>query len=295
MSNSFPLVSIGVTSFNHENYILETLESVKNQTYNNFELIIVDDCSSDGSRGAIEKWISENPDLSTTFICHEENRGVCVSLNEIVNLSNGKYISLIASDDYYNEGFIYNRVKALEESDDDVGMCYSKTNFVNSKSEFVGLEERLDWPNGFIFEQLCHLNHSFCKPLTSMTKRCVYEEIGEYDENLTYEDLDFFFRLTQKFKVLFIEEVDTNYRISDTGLGSTINSTPKGLESTSAIVWKNFGFSKNADAGLAKRLRKLALKKRELKIESWKKDFHKSLSYTKSWKDRLFYFIFKHI
>ena len=64
----FPLVSFVVTSYNYEKYILETLESIKSQTYKNFEIIVVDDCSKDKSCDIVEDFISNNQNLKITLI-----------------------------------------------------------------------------------------------------------------------------------------------------------------------------------------------------------------------------------
>ena len=68
-----PLVTFVVTSYNYEKYILRTLESIKAQTYKNFEIIVVDDCSNDKSREIVESFISDNQDLIITLIKHEKN------------------------------------------------------------------------------------------------------------------------------------------------------------------------------------------------------------------------------
>ena len=70
-----PLVSFVVTSYNYEKYILQTLESIKNQSYSNFEIIVVDDCSNDNSCKIIENFIADNQDLRITLIKQEINQG----------------------------------------------------------------------------------------------------------------------------------------------------------------------------------------------------------------------------
>jgi glycosyltransferase involved in cell wall biosynthesis len=69
-----PMISFVVTSYNYEKYILKTLESIKAQTYRNFEIIIVDDCSNDNSCKIIEDFISENQDLKITLIKQSSSR-----------------------------------------------------------------------------------------------------------------------------------------------------------------------------------------------------------------------------
>lgn len=94
-----PLVSFVVTSFNYENYILKTLESIKSQTYKNFEIIVVDDCSNDSSCALIEQFISDNQDLKITLIKNKENLGQLGSMIEGLKHAQGQFISFIDSDD----------------------------------------------------------------------------------------------------------------------------------------------------------------------------------------------------
>ena len=94
-----PLISFVVTSYNYEKYILKTLESIKAQTYKNFEIIIVDDCSQDNSCKVIEEFISDNQNLRITLIKHEKNSGQLASMITGLKASQGQFISFIDSDD----------------------------------------------------------------------------------------------------------------------------------------------------------------------------------------------------
>ena len=78
-----PLVSICAANYNNELYVLETLESIKNQTYHNIELIIVDDCSTDKSPEIIENWLN-NFGKPYKFIRNEKNGGVCRACNTLL-------------------------------------------------------------------------------------------------------------------------------------------------------------------------------------------------------------------
>ncbi len=94
-----PMISFVVTSFNYGKFILTTLESIKAQTYKNFEIIIVDDCSSDNSCEIIEDFISYNQDLKITLIKHEKNMGQFASMITGLKAAQGEFISFIDSDD----------------------------------------------------------------------------------------------------------------------------------------------------------------------------------------------------
>lgn len=94
-----PMISFVVTSYNYEKYILKTLESIKAQTYRNFEIIIVDDCSNDNSCKIIEDFISENQDLKISLIKQSSNQGQMASMIKGLESAQGQFVSFIDSDD----------------------------------------------------------------------------------------------------------------------------------------------------------------------------------------------------
>ena len=100
-----PLVSFVVTSYNYENFVIKTLESIKNQTYKNFEIIVVDDCSSDNSTDKIEEYISRNQDIRITLIKNDKNLGQLASMLIGLKAAQGQFISFIDSDDVIAEEY----------------------------------------------------------------------------------------------------------------------------------------------------------------------------------------------
>lgn len=94
-----PLVSFIVTSYNYENFIVETLESIKAQTYKNFEIIVVDDCSLDNSVEKIEEFISNNQDLRITLLTNNVNKGQLSAMMSGLKIAQGQFVSFIDSDD----------------------------------------------------------------------------------------------------------------------------------------------------------------------------------------------------
>lgn len=94
-----PLVSFVVTSYNYENFIQKTLESIVNQTYENFEIIVVDDFSTDNSVEKIEHFIRCNQDKRITLIKHDDNKGQLASMLTGLKIANGQFVSFIDSDD----------------------------------------------------------------------------------------------------------------------------------------------------------------------------------------------------
>jgi len=111
-----PLVSFVVTSYNYEKYIFKTLESIKNQTYKNFEIIIVDDCSSDKSCEIAEQFISDNQDLRITLIKHAKNKGQLAAMISGLQIANGQFISFIDSDDMLMPDYAEKHIKVHLET-----------------------------------------------------------------------------------------------------------------------------------------------------------------------------------
>ena len=101
MTEEYPLVSVNVVSYNADKYIIETLDSIANQTYSNIELIISDDASSDKTVDLCRSWIQEHKSRFTNveLITVEKNTGVTANCNRALAASHGEYWKIIGSDD----------------------------------------------------------------------------------------------------------------------------------------------------------------------------------------------------
>lgn len=283
-----PLVTIGVASYNNARFIVETLDSIAAQNYPNLEVLIHDDASTDHSVEVIQAWMKEHPELQVQLMTYSSNAGICVGLNRMLLASKGDLISFIASDDRYLPDFVSNRVKAFTKYGPETGIVYSRSWLMDEQGQRTGQELRPMWPSGWIFKDLCTLQNSFCKPFTSMVRRTVYDAIGGYDENLLFEDMDFFFRVSKEFRIEFIECPDTEYRVLSESLGSKIYTTERGLEAMSQLLQKQMGVSPETDKLLARRFRKIALLKKDLGVFNWKEDMQRSISESGSLTDRLY-------
>lgn len=111
-----PLVTFIVTSYNYEKYILKTLESIKAQTYNNFEIFVVDDCSTDNSCEKIEQFIAENQNLKITLLKQEKNQGQLATMLRGLRAANGQFISFIDSDDILLPEYTANHIRVHLET-----------------------------------------------------------------------------------------------------------------------------------------------------------------------------------
>lgn len=214
--DNLPLVSIVVPCYNHEKYVKTTIESIIQQTYENIELIIIDDGSSDKSVDIIKEMATLCKDRFHRFkFIHRENKGLCRTLNEGIDLAEGKYFCSLASDDIYIENKIKIQVEFLEKNNE-YGMCYGKVLvFENS------IKNTFDYNNsnksGLIFNDLIN-DGCFIPAPSVLIKKEVFKIVGKYDESLWIEDWDMWLRIARKFKIGYIDKYFAYYRKHDSNI-----------------------------------------------------------------------------
>lgn len=117
------LVSIIMPSYNTANFIEETVESVIKQTYGNWELIIVDDCSTDNTDEKVQKYFS---DPRIKYIKNEKNSGAAITRNRALEMASGRWIAFLDSDDLWNEDKLEKQISFMEQN----GYHFSYTKYV---------------------------------------------------------------------------------------------------------------------------------------------------------------------
>lgn len=205
-----------VLSYNHSRFILETLESVRAQTYKNTELIILDDCSSDDSVSIIERWLQENG-IACTFIRHQKNQGICKSLNEALTFATGRYVSMVGSDDAWLPDKIARQVEIMESQPEHVGVLYSDAFQIDEHGCCSPELVMACWcklpeiPQGEILDSL--LLGNVIPALTTLVRRSCYEKVGPYDEDLPWEDWDMWMRIARHYTFIYSPEPSARYRV----------------------------------------------------------------------------------
>ena len=127
-----PKVSLGLPVYNGEKFIAATLNSIVNQTYTNFDLIISDNCSTDATKEICMSFSEK--DSRITFVENEKNLGAAGNFNKVFKISKGKYFKWATHDDVLKPEFLERCVTILEEFND-VNLCYSKRIIINEKDE----------------------------------------------------------------------------------------------------------------------------------------------------------------
>jgi glycosyltransferase involved in cell wall biosynthesis len=231
-----PLVSVLVASYNHEKYIKTTLDSVINQTYSNIELLIIDDGSIDHSCEIIESYIERLQNrFSKVIFIQQENLGICKTFNKGLKMSTGKYFCILPSDDIMMEEFIEKQVFKLEESDFACSYTngYHNSNFFIEKRDYLKgtrFSQKFDFKEGNLKKFL--LSNVFYLPSPSFVyKSEVLEQIGGFDESLSFEDVDLMLRISNQFNIGYIDEDLFIHRIHSNNSGRNIDIISNGIDS----------------------------------------------------------------
>ena len=218
--NSNQKISVCIPSYNHEKTIGYTIESILNQTYQNFELIISDDNSTDKTIEVAKSF----QDTRIKIIENKINSGVSVNSNIAIKNANGSYISLIASDDIMLP-------TRLEKS----------INFLENNPEFmvvIGFVETIDESNNIInhgmkkvfnqdvepeniLKKLFYNGNFLCAPSATI-KKSVFDNIGYFNNCLLQlQDFDFWIRiLVNNYKIKILPEPLIQYRVSSNNLSA---------------------------------------------------------------------------
>jgi len=215
MNQEVPLISVVVPVYNHANYITECLNSLKNQDYPNVEIIICDDGSNDNSVEVIKKWILNNSEVNTSFF-EQENKGVCRTLNKLIKIARGEYISLCASDDVLTTDSLSARYNFLVNKNESAVISDSFTingdSIITDSSSISHLYRgNLNKLQDDIVNE-CVYNWAVAGPVL-LIKKSLYNLVGLYDETLLTEDRDFYLRLLAGGHLTFINQPLAKYRV----------------------------------------------------------------------------------
>ncbi|PHQ28658.1 glycosyltransferase family 2 protein [Leeuwenhoekiella nanhaiensis] len=225
-----PKVSIILPTYNGQAYIEEAITSILNQTFEDFELIVVDDCSTDHTPSLLESFRLQ--DSRIKIITNKQNLKLPTSLNVGHRMARGEYLTWTSDDNTLHSNFLERLVKVLETSSEDV--VYSDFNVINDQSKHIRVYKvspvsLLPFENG--------IGASF------LYRKKVFQKFN-YNEDLHgIEDYDFWVRTAQVFCFKQIEETLYNYRIHRASLTSQIfrdAKTQRNFDRGVRMVLENF-------------------------------------------------------
>src|SRR6266511_1244556 len=250
----FPLVTVFVGCYNQSRFVEECLDSVKRQTYPNLQVIIFDDCSKDNSVAVIDSWLKRHR-LDWQFIPHSRNIGICASLNEVLRLARGKYISMVAADDVWQPDKTSRQVEMMEQMPGDVGVLYSDAFQIDENGEtlpqmFIDAHRKFVIPpEGFLFDVLWEGN--FIPAMTTLIRRECFKDVGTYDEDLCFEDWDMWLRISRAFRFAYDKTPTAKYRVVSSSAARAMSKAMRRSEELFRVKyfcrgWLNAEQGKNA-------------------------------------------------
>lgn len=208
-----PLVSVIMSSYNYGNYISKAIESALNQTFTDFELIVIDDGSTDGSREIIKRYAGQ--DSRIKYVFHRSNMGITNTLNEGIEIASGKYLAILDSDDLWTMDKLEKQLAILAEDEDLV--VWTDGEIINRDGlpvgqRFTGLHRATRRKKtGDIFTEMVKGN--FILGSSTIFKKDNLKGM-RYKTNIRYfPDFTFFIDLAAHYDFHFIDECLTRYRI----------------------------------------------------------------------------------
>jgi len=235
----YPLVSVIIPLYNYEKYVLDAINSILKQTYKNWELIIVDDCSTDNSFNVVADYIDKiNVPQNIMLLKNERNKGPSATRNNGIKHSKGEYVLYLDADDYVSKYFLEECVKAIIKENADIVYC-NLLHFQDAKHkwEFTTPMVYKDYKDPILY-----YNYILgC----SMFSRIAWEKVGGYNENLKgFEDWDFWIscNLAGFKKIAKVNKYLFYYRKHGSSMSDAIITDKKHKELMAQIVLNHKDF-----------------------------------------------------
>ena len=201
MSEKNPTVSVIIPTYNRAHLIGRAIQSVLNQTYRDFEIIVVDDGSTDNTEEVIKSFSDER----IRYIKHKENKGAAAARNTGIKTARGKFIAFQDSDDEWLPEKLEKQMKVFETAPPEVGIVYTGFwRFENNKKIYIPFSW-VKQKEGNIHEEL--LKGNFIGTPAALVRKECFEKAGMFDEKLPgLEDWELFIRLSKYYNFKCVDE-----------------------------------------------------------------------------------------
>ena len=255
MEQDNPLISVIVNCHNGDRYLKESVQSIFDQTYKNWEIIFWDNLSTDNSQSIIQKFDQKK----IKYFKSEKFMNLYDARNEAISKSAGSFISFLDTDDWWNKDKLETQVN-LFKKDDGLGLVYSNYYIFNEKTKKSKIFVKNKLPEGEVTQKL--LNNYVVGLLTILIRKEIFQK---HNFNKNYNiigDFDFVIKLSMKSRFASIDEPLAYYRkhkknLSDTSFELYISEIKEWIRINEESFKKN-GYSLNNQKFL---LRKLQIKK----------------------------------
>jgi len=212
MKNNSPKVSIILPTYNRAHIIEKAIQSVLNQTYQDFEIIIIDDGSKDDTKKIIRGF--QEKDNRIKYIRFEENKGAAAARNAGIKMSKGEYITFQDSDDEWVIDKLEKQMKIIETSSENIVVYCGFWRIDGDEKTYIP-DIKISNREGNIHKELLKRNFIGTPSILLLKKNL--EKIGMFDENLSrLQDWDLVIRLSRYYNFILIDEpLYISYLLSD--------------------------------------------------------------------------------
>jgi glycosyltransferase involved in cell wall biosynthesis len=200
MFKSPPLISVIIPCYNGEKFIKDAIDSVINQTYDNFELIVVDDASKDKSSNIVNEFLSNH---KVNYFKNISNIGIAKTKNRGLSLASGEYVAFLDQDDIWLQEKLIAQIRLFDE---DVGVVCTGMAFTDKKLNTLELF------NGFdSTDQNKLIKDLYFKPVNSSSIMMIRQKslmaVGIFDESLRgWDDYELLMRIATRFKIRYVRK-----------------------------------------------------------------------------------------
>ncbi|MFF5021513.1 glycosyltransferase family 2 protein [Micrococcus luteus] len=253
-----PGTTVLVVAYNHAPYVIETLESIRQQTVPAVRVLIADDASpGDDTAEVIRHWLADAPS-SFEFHPNAINMGLNPTLNRLLAKVDTEFVTYIAGDDTMREDRIAIHEDLLRTAPDDVVLAYSDAVVIDENSSVLHPSSRVEfpWPDEPRRSEdtlACLIESNWIPAASFFMRTAVLREKGGYADDLFYEDFELLTRLAARYRFTYTEEPLVAVRRLATSLGTVgfAHDSPRFVRSMFAAL-------RNAEHGTSEEARKLA-------------------------------------
>jgi glycosyltransferase involved in cell wall biosynthesis len=221
-----PRVSVIVPAYNAAVYLPYAIDSVLAQTYSDWEIVIVDDGSSDHTRALVDSY---RPKLQDRLqYIHQPNRGLPAARNAGIRAARGEFIALLDADDVWLPHRLERGVPIMD-ADPNAGLVHARVVRINAQGTITGqLKVEPKYMSGRIARHIYTRRAHVVCPTVLFRNSCL-QTAGWFDEAMqATEDRDLWFRIALRYKVAYIDEVLAYYRLSPSSMTSNLDRLLKG-------------------------------------------------------------------
>lgn len=244
-----PTVSVVIPTYNRAHLTGRAIRSVLNQTYHDFEIIVVDDGSTDNTEEVIKK--IQEQDKRIRYIQHEKNKGAAAARNTGIKAAQGEYIAFQDSDDEWLPEKLEKQMKAFATAPAGVGVVYTGHWRIEDNKKIYMPSSMVTQKEGNIHKELLKEGFGFVITPSAVIRKKCFEKSGMFDENLPrLQEWELFIRVSKYYKFKCIDEPLVNSYCKSDSISTSHEALIKALE---IILTRHYEDFKENGKSLSKR------------------------------------------